>query len=184
MTDASSNVPLEAARFCAAHLSGMPSEECVGSLVEQVETIRKLRRETQDALPGITFTVRNAEGQDIRFVHDAGANPRDEAYVFCEQHFAAVPIDDCIEAVRRPSLEPSRGTPGTGASALSRAPVRPERVVLPRRPVSTLLASSPMLVVCCAPRRASSNTRAVAHSTQMLGSAQKALEEVRDKNEL
>ena len=101
VTDTASNVALEASHFCSAHLPGMPSDECVSSLVTQVETVRGLRQRTQTDLPGITFTVRNAEGIEVRFVHEAGQNPRDESQLFCMEHFAKVPIDECIEAVRR-----------------------------------------------------------------------------------
>ena len=97
VTDADSNVPLEAVRFCATHLPTVTSEECANNLVEQVTTVRSLRAEAQQQLPGISFTLKNSQGESLRFVHEEGADPAEEARTFCEAHFDAVPQSDCVE---------------------------------------------------------------------------------------
>lgn len=99
VTDADSNVLQEAVQFCMAHLPGMPQEDCASKLVEQVATVRSLREEAQAKIPGITFTVRDLQGQEHRFVHDEGANPRHEARAFCQLHFATVSEPECVEAM-------------------------------------------------------------------------------------
>ena len=100
VTDSDSNVALEAARFCAAHFKKrVDLEECASKLEDQVDTIRKLRREAQNNLPGISFTVANRLGKSLKFVHEEGANPGDEARAFCAEHFAEVPESECVDAM-------------------------------------------------------------------------------------
>ena len=98
-TDASSDVYFEARKFCETHLHTINTEECVNNLVNQVTILHKERLEAMTALPGITFTVNDANGNTIRFVHEEGANPQDEARAFCLDHFANVPEHECIEAM-------------------------------------------------------------------------------------
>ena len=99
VTDSESVVPNEARQFCAAHLPGMPQSECVDRLVEQVSAIRKMRSEAQQSLPGITFTVNNAQGVAVKFIHEEGNDPSEEARDFCAEHFPNAPMDQCVEAM-------------------------------------------------------------------------------------
>ena len=99
VTDATSDVAAEAARFCRAHLPGTELTECADKLAMQVETVRQLRLENQQALPGLSFTVRNPDGELLQFVHEEGANPLDEASEFCRLHFARVSEDECVQAM-------------------------------------------------------------------------------------
>tara|TARA_B110001452_G_C14926527_1_gene323995 strand:- start:51 stop:533 length:483 start_codon:yes stop_codon:yes gene_type:complete len=100
VTDAGDDVLLEAKRFCAKHMSGMPDqEECAATLAAQVDTVRDLRTAAQDSLPGLSFTVRNDAGEEVRFSHEEGANPAVEAEAFCELHYSAVPLNDCVQAM-------------------------------------------------------------------------------------
>lgn len=101
VTDASSNVAAEAARFCRAHLPATELSECAEQLVAQVETVRQLRLETQQNLPGLSLSVRSPEGEELRFVHEEGANPLEEAEDFCRRHFARVSVSKCIQAMMR-----------------------------------------------------------------------------------
>ena len=87
-TNAESEVAAEAARFCAAHLRAMPSGECVAKLVEQVKAVREARTQAALSLPGLTFTVQNAQGETLRFVHEELADPAEESREFCRQHFS------------------------------------------------------------------------------------------------
>ena len=99
VTNEASDVELEAARFCRAHLSGMDEHECTQQLVTQASTLRGVREEAQQSLPGLSFTVRNPKGQELTFVHEQGANPADEAAAFCSEHFRGVPTPQCVEAM-------------------------------------------------------------------------------------
>jgi CYTH domain-containing protein len=94
-----SHVELEARRFCSAHLPGMDEDECLKALLSQVETVRKVRHESQMQLPGIKFDVQNFRGDKVTFMHEEGANPNTEAREFCQLHFAGVPEDECVEAM-------------------------------------------------------------------------------------
>ena len=58
-----------------------------------------MRTEAQDSLPGLSFTVRNDAGDEVRFSHEEGTNPAEEAELFCELHFSAVPLHDCVQAM-------------------------------------------------------------------------------------
>lgn len=100
VTDADDDVLLEAKNFCTKHLSGVPDlEECAQSLAAQVKTVRDLRVEAQNSLPGLSFNVRNDAGEEVRFSHEEGANPAEEAEAFCIVHYSAVPLNDCVQAM-------------------------------------------------------------------------------------
>ena len=99
VTDATSDVMAEAGTFCGAHLPNAPLAECVEKLVEQVATVRKLRHDATLSLPGITFTVNKANGVAVKFVHEEGANPADEAREFCQLHFPGADEGKCVEAM-------------------------------------------------------------------------------------
>ena len=99
VTNAGDDVLQEAALFCSKHLSGTDLKECTQQLAAQVSTVRGLRTEAQASLPGLSFTVRNHEGKEVRFSHEQGANPAVEAEAFCELHFSGVPLHDCVEAM-------------------------------------------------------------------------------------
>merc|ERR1711968_313146 len=99
VTDEDSDVLAEANRFCSAHLPTVDADECAANLYSQVAILRKERAEAQFALPGLTFTVNNANGETVRFVHEEGANPADEARAFCQEHFPSAPESDCVEAM-------------------------------------------------------------------------------------
>lgn len=99
VTDASSDVVAEAALFCQTHLPAAPSNDCIAKLVEQVATIRKMRQDAAQQLPGITFTVNDPYGNAQRFVHEEGADAADEARAFCAEHFPQTDEGKCVEAM-------------------------------------------------------------------------------------
>jgi hypothetical protein len=112
VVDATSDVPAEASRFCAAHLKLMPRSECVANLVDQVKAIRKLRLEAAVSLPELSFTVNDPHGVVQRFVHEEGADPAEESRVFCQQHFPDADESQCVEAMlgnAQQALEEIRG---------------------------------------------------------------------------
>lgn len=45
------------------------------------------------------FSVNDPSGQEIEFVHEEGANPRDESRHFCRLHFSQADEAECIEAM-------------------------------------------------------------------------------------
>ena len=99
VTDASSDLPTEAEKFCAAHLRLMPKAECIANLIEQVNAIRKVRTEAAMSLPGLTFTVNDPYGATQRFVHEEFADPAQESLEFCRQHFPDAEERACVEAM-------------------------------------------------------------------------------------
>jgi len=90
VVDSGSDVPAEAAKFCAAHLPSTDSDECRAQLTARVAETRDAQFEAQHALPGISFSVRNHDGDTLRFVHEEGASPVAEAREFCRDHFEQV----------------------------------------------------------------------------------------------
>ena len=99
VTNARSDVIAEAATFCAAHLRGMPADDCVTKLVEQVNAVRKLRAESALSLPGLTFTVTDPYGQVQRFTHEEYADPSEESRLFCRRHFPDADESECVQAM-------------------------------------------------------------------------------------
>ena len=93
------DVAIAAVRFCSAHLPGTDQEECAQQLVSQISIMRGLRDEAQQALPSISFVVRSPTGEELRFVHEEGANPAVEAQSFCREHYESVPSGKCVEAM-------------------------------------------------------------------------------------
>lgn len=89
----------EALEFCAAHLKTLDTDKCAHSLLNKVSILRKQRIEAIQELPGITFTVNDAKGNTLRFIHNEGANPANEAKAFCLDHFANVPERECVDAM-------------------------------------------------------------------------------------
>ena len=59
------------------------------------------RMAAQNDLPGLSFTVRNQAGEELRFTHEEGASPADEARSFCADHFESVPQSACVEQMLR-----------------------------------------------------------------------------------
>lgn len=94
-----SDVVAEAERFCAAHLSASPRDDCVSKLAKEVYNIRKMREDAANSLPGITFTVNDPQGVSRRFVHEEGANPATEAATFCAEYFPQADESKCVEAM-------------------------------------------------------------------------------------
>ena len=93
-----------AALFCEAHLHEAPEEfvACAQKLVEQVKQIRETRTKAMELLPGLSFTVSDEFGHQIKFVHEEGANPFDEAKAFCLEHFPhAKPLEKCVDTMLR-----------------------------------------------------------------------------------
>ena len=80
-------------------------QECAQNLVAEATAMRKKaadeRLAAQNDLPGLSFTVRNQAGDELRFTHEEGANPADEARAFCAEHFEAVPPSACVEQMLR-----------------------------------------------------------------------------------
>lgn len=106
VTDASSDVAAEAARFCRAHLPTLEVADCAEELEKQVQTVRTLRRDAQLTLPGISFSVRSPEsGEELRFVHEEGADPVAEATEFCKLHFPNISEKECIPTMLRNAQE-------------------------------------------------------------------------------
>ena len=101
VTDATSDVFVEAAKFCAAHLRGMPANECRQKLVAEVEGVRKQRREAALSMPALTFTVQDPHGDTQRFFHEEYADPAEESRAFCRKHFDFPEVDEsaCVEAM-------------------------------------------------------------------------------------
>lgn len=50
-------------------------------------------------LPGLTFTVTDPHGEQVRFVHEEGQNPADESRDFCQNNFPEAPETECVEAM-------------------------------------------------------------------------------------
>ena len=98
-----SNLYAEAVRFCAAHLPSLDAAECVQNLVTEVTAMREKtkgeRVAAQNSLPGLSFSVRNHAGEELRFTHEEGANPASEARAFCALHFESVPESACVESM-------------------------------------------------------------------------------------
>ena len=94
-----SDVVAEAERFCAAHLSASPRDDCVSKLAKEVDNIREMREDAANSLPGITFTVNDPQGVSRRFVHEEGANPATEAATFCAEYFPQADESKCVEAI-------------------------------------------------------------------------------------
>ena len=94
-----SDVTLEALRFCKAHLPTVDRNECISHLMQQVATVRDLRQEAIDKLPGMRFTVNDPSGKAQEFVHSEGADPREESRSFCQEHFPQANEGECIEAM-------------------------------------------------------------------------------------
>ena len=92
VTTESSDVLLEALRFCAAHLPSLELDECARNLAAEEAAMRAksaVDRDTaQSSLPGLSFTVQSPEGELLRFTHEEGANPADEARAFPAQYHA------------------------------------------------------------------------------------------------
>jgi hypothetical protein len=82
VVDRQSNVPAEAARFCAVHLPMADSDECASQLSSKVAETRDRQFEAQNLLPGLSFSVRNHDGETVRFVHQEGVNPTVEMRSF------------------------------------------------------------------------------------------------------
>ncbi len=82
--------------FCQTHLPSMNIEECSKSLLHQVQKFEKLKEESREALPSITFSVQ--AGQDkVRFAHVRGNDPAIEAASFCNLHFPESASTLCID---------------------------------------------------------------------------------------
>lgn len=98
-----SNIYAAAVRFCAAHLPSLDAAECVQNLVAEVTAIQEKaaseREAAQSSLPGLSFSVQNEAGEELRFTHEEGANPADEAREFCALHFESVPESACVESM-------------------------------------------------------------------------------------
>ena len=94
-----SDVMLEALRFCKAPLPSLDKNECMSNLIQQVATIRNLRQEAAASIPGMKFTVNDADGNEQTFVHEEGADPREESREFCTTHYPQANEDECIEAM-------------------------------------------------------------------------------------
>ena len=99
VTNSDSNVQAEALRFCLVYLPANSKDECVKNLVEQVSILREARSAAQENLPGISFSIQNAYGDIIRFTHEQGENPKDEAAAFCAEHFPDAPTVKCTQAM-------------------------------------------------------------------------------------
>ena len=96
-TNAESDVAAEARKFCSVHLPSVDMDECLPNLMEQVRIIREQREQAQKSLPGLSFTVNNARGETIKFIHEEGADAALEAKLFCAEHFPEAPERDCVE---------------------------------------------------------------------------------------
>jgi len=101
VVDGQSNVPMESAKFCSAHLPMVDPDECASQLSSKVAETRDSQFEAQNLLPGLSFSVRNHEGETIRFVHQEGVNPALEMRAFCAEHFEQVPEGECVEVMLR-----------------------------------------------------------------------------------
>ena len=99
--DDTSDVQMEASLFCNTHMPAADAQECVDHLEHLVETHRGVRRQAQANLPGLSFTVRSPTSSFLRFVHEEGANPGDEAAAFCAEHFTEVSEEECVEEMLR-----------------------------------------------------------------------------------
>ena len=97
VTDADSDVAAEAVEFCRVHLPTVDTADCAANLEQQVKLLRHERAKAQSQLPGLTFTVNNEQGEELRFTHEEGADPAYEAKLFCLEHFGGVPEKDCVE---------------------------------------------------------------------------------------
>ena len=102
VTTESSDVLLEALRFCAAHLPSLELDECARNLAAEEAAMRAksaVDRDTaQSSLPGLSFTVQSPEGELLRFTHEEGANPADEARPFPAQYHAdlLMTVQTCV----------------------------------------------------------------------------------------
>ena len=99
VTNADSDVLEEALEFCHAHLPTVDAVSCAEQLESQVALLREERKKAAQRLPGLKFTVNNAAGETIQFIHEEGADPADEARHFCREHFEGVDESQCIEAM-------------------------------------------------------------------------------------
>lgn len=99
VTHAASDVAADALTFCSAHLPTLDAADCASNLEGQVALLRKERAAAAAQLPGLSFTVNNAAGETIKFVHEEGASPADEARHFCREHFEDVDESSCIDAM-------------------------------------------------------------------------------------
>ena len=110
VVDDSSDILLEAEHFCktiaevwkkSVYVDQHTQEQCEAHLIHSVKTQRDARQKAQDSLPGLSFTVTRGDGEQLRFVHEEGANPADEAAAFCAEHFAEVAQEACVESMLR-----------------------------------------------------------------------------------
>ena len=67
-------------------------------MLQATETLARLRLRAQKDLPGISFMVGTPEGE-VRFDHESGENPINEAGAFCKRYFQDTPRSKCVEAM-------------------------------------------------------------------------------------
>ena len=89
----------EAIEFCARHMPTVDAATCATGIVEQLAEYAEARTKSRAALPGLSFQVANAAGEKVEFSHAEGADPAEEARLFCGVHFAASDPGSCVEAM-------------------------------------------------------------------------------------
>ena len=93
MLEAGEDAAVEATKWCRLYLP--KTTECVALLVSQTEELALARRGAQLDLPGLSMTVHNQKGDEVRFSHEAGADPLIECQAFCDKHFPQVTLQAC-----------------------------------------------------------------------------------------
>lgn len=93
------NLYSEARKFCEVHRSMSTENECVADIANQVSILRNEQLQGLQELQPFAFTVRDASGQDIQFIHREGKLLNDEAKYFCLDHFAQFSQRECVQAM-------------------------------------------------------------------------------------
>ena len=88
-----------AASSSARHMPTVDAATCATGIVEQLAEYAEARTKSRAALPGLSFQVANAAGEKVEFSHAEGADPAEEARLFCGAHFAASDPGSCVEAM-------------------------------------------------------------------------------------